>query len=111
TIVNSGVCTTGSGNKLTTSQQIVPEINNEHFVLYPTIITGVINVEYSSLNNGLAQLNIYNQSGMLIMKQQMAVVAGANSKQLDLGKLTNGFYLVQLNQNNRRTSQKIIVQH
>jgi len=111
TIVNSGACTTGPGNKLITAKQPSVKINNEDFALYPTITKGMINVEYSSANNGLAQLNIYNQSGMLVMKQQVAVVAGANSKQLDLGGLMNGFYLVQVNQNNRRMVQKIIIQH
>jgi hypothetical protein len=111
TIVNSGACTTGPGNKLITSQQAVPEINNESFVLYPTVTTGTVTINYSSGNNGVMQLNIFNESGLLVMKQQLAVVAGNNSKQLDLGRLMNGFYLVQVNQAKGRTVQKIIIQH
>ena len=111
TIVNSGACTAGPGNRNLITSRPISEATNENFALYPTLTAGLINIEYSSFTNGIVQLNIYNQSGMLVMKQQMAVVAGANSKQLDFGRLTNGFYLVQLNQDNRRTVQKIIVQH
>jgi hypothetical protein len=109
TIVNSGACT--AGHKLITSQQTVPEMKNVMVTLYPTFTTGLVTVDYSAANSGLVQLNIYNQAGMLVLKQQMAVVTGANSKQLDLGNLMNGFYLVQINQNNRRVTQKIIIQH
>jgi hypothetical protein len=111
TIVNSGSCTAGPGNKNLITSRPASETTNENFALYPTLTAGLINIECSSSTTGMVQLNIYNESGLLVMKQQLAVVSGANSKQVDLGRLTNGFYLVQLNQNNRRTVQKIIVQH
>jgi hypothetical protein len=111
TIVNSGACTSGPGNKLITVQQTVPETNHGSFAVYPTVTAGPATINYSAINSGLVQLNVYNQSGMLVMKQQMVVVAGENSKQLDLTGLSNGFYLVQINQNNQRSIQKIIIQH
>lgn len=109
-IVNSGACTTGPGNPVT-SKQILPEVNNASVAIYPTVTSGQVNVDYVTSTTGLVQLNIYSQSGALVMKQQMAVVAGENMKHFDLGKLADGFYLVQFNQANSRTTQKIIIQH
>jgi hypothetical protein len=114
TIVNSGACTTNGGkNNLITSNTPVrsAERSFENFSLYPTLTNGLVNIEYTSSANGIALINVYNQSGMLVDKQQMPVVEGVNSKQLNFGKLSNGFYLVQISQNNRQNIQKIVIQH
>jgi hypothetical protein len=47
----------------------------------------------------------------LVMKQQLAVVEGMNTKTMDLSRLQNGVYILQLNQDNTKAVKKLIVQH
>jgi hypothetical protein len=111
TIVNSGACTSGPGNKFLTQQRNVSELDPQNISIYPTVTKGMICLDYSTATSATVQLNIYNPSGMLVMKQQLAVTAGNNSKQLDLSRLANGFYIMQVNQNNWSKAKKIIIQH
>jgi hypothetical protein len=85
--------------------------NKPTFDLFPTVTNGPVNIEYSSTLSGTVQVNVYNQAGLLVDKQQLAVAAGLNLKQLNFGKLSNGFYLVQINQNNSRSVQKLVILH
>ena len=113
TIVNSGACTVSPGNnKMITSNNIYESNQNKPtFDLFPTVTNGPVNIEYSSTLSGTVQVNVYNQAGLLVDKQQLAVAAGLNLKQLNFGKLSNGFYLVQINQNNSRSVQKLVILH
>ena len=115
-IISSTVCTTGPGNNniqttpgnaATVSSRII----NGSFALYPSITNGVISIELNSVKSGLAEINIYNQAGVLIMKQQMAMIEGMNTKMMDLSNLRNGIYIFQLNQDHNRSVKKLIIQH
>jgi hypothetical protein len=114
-IINSTACTTGPGNNnLTTSGNILANssrIVSGGLALYPSVTRGVINIEWNTLTSGLAEINIYNQSGALVMKQQIAMIEGANTKTMNLSRLQNGVYILQLNQDNSRSVNKLIIQH
>jgi hypothetical protein len=114
-IINSTACTTGpSGNNLITSNNsgaISSRITKENFSVYPSITGGAINIELNAAKNGMAGINIYNQAGALVMKQQTTLIQGMNTKTMDLSHLQNGVYILQLSQDNNRSVKKLIVQH
>jgi hypothetical protein len=79
--------------------------------VYPSITGGAINIELNAAKNGMAGINIYNQAGALVMKQQTTLIQGMNTKTMDLSHLQNGVYILQLSQDNNRSVKKLIVQH
>jgi hypothetical protein len=113
-IINSSCITAAANNNITTSGNsavISSRITTSDFAVYPSITNGPINLELSAGKTGLAEINIHNLAGALVMKQQIAVVEGMNTKTMDVSRLQNGMYILQLNQGNTRAVTKLIVQH
>ena len=78
--------------------------------VYPTLTTGIINIRINAINEGTATINIFNQAGALVYKQQVGVEEGENNKTISLSNLASGTYILQYSQNEIRRTQKIIVQ-
>jgi hypothetical protein len=77
--------------------------------LYPTIY---FRTTYLSINNpaeGKVGVNIYNQAGALMMKQQIFISNGKRYDQLDVSKLPNGIYFVEFTQASNKQTKKFIV--
>jgi type IX secretion system substrate protein/pregnancy-associated plasma protein-A len=113
-IVNS-TCTLGA-----TSNTIVTNtsggsnsgrLSNPYLLVYPTITAGSVTVQFDAGINGKAEVNIYNTTGSLVYRNTIAAVKGDNVKQVDVSRLANGIYILQLNQNNDKKVVKLIVQH
>jgi len=79
--------------------------------VYPSITSGLVTIELNAQRGGAVAMNIYNQAGAIVMKKQISVVEGMNTKTIDLTRLQNGVYLLQLGQNNVTSVKKLIVQH
>ncbi|WP_306353402.1 T9SS type A sorting domain-containing protein [Flavobacterium sp. '19STA2R22 D10 B1'] len=79
-----------------------PENQNSFFTVYPNPTRGTININYS---NGLPieSIELFNMAGQMVKSQ-------ANSTQLDVSGLSNGIYILKLNNNNTLYTQKIIKQ-
>jgi hypothetical protein len=114
-IIGSAACTTGSGNNTIASSGSAAttsfRVMKGQFAVYPSITKGEINIDLNAARTGAIAINIYNQAGALVMKQQISVVEGMNTKTMDLSRLLNGIYILQLNQDNTRAVKKLIVQH
>jgi hypothetical protein len=79
-----------------------------NLVLYPTITTGTLNL---SLNNSIgekADINIYSQTGALMMRKQ---ISGKTIGQVDVSSLSNGIYFIEVSQGITRQTRKFVVQH
>jgi hypothetical protein len=115
TIVNSTACTSGPGNnKLITSNSPVinsTRIGKGDFAVFPTITSGYINIELNAAKNGLVEINIYNQSGIMMVKKNTVVTEGMNTNSMDISALSNGVYILALSQSGQRSVKKLIVQH
>src|SRR6266498_5232011 len=85
----STVCTTSPGNNtIVTAGSSVSNssrVTKGAFAVYPSITTNTINIDLNAATSGLVLIKIYNQAGALVMKQQMAVVEGPNTKTMNLG--------------------------
>lgn len=112
-IVNSACSNTRqSNNDITITSTGSFNSARERFnsiLLYPTMTSGQLNL---SANNreGKAEITIYNQTGSLIMRQQI-FISGKSINQLDVSKFTNGIYFLELRQGANKQTRKFIVQH
>jgi hypothetical protein len=82
----------------------------EELSLYPTITPGILRLSTGNSLTGKAELSIYDQTGALMLKQQI-VLSGKSFNQIDVGRLTNGIYFLQLNDGATKRTRKFIVQH
>ena len=113
-IVNSS-CTIGAANNSivtnTSGGSNSARLSNPDLVIYPSITTGAATIQYYTTINGKAEVNIYNTNGSLVLRKTIAVIAGENTNQLDVSRLANGVYILQLNQDNNKQVRKLVVQH
>lgn len=86
------------------------QIQND-FTLYPSITSGPINLEFTATKAGLVEISIYNQAGATVLKQQLPVTKGINARTINLSRLMNGLYIIQISQNNTKFVSKLVVQH
>jgi hypothetical protein len=113
-IISSSCTTAAANSKISTSDKsavISARITENGFTIYPSITTGPVNLELNAGKAGSAEINIYNQAGAMVMKQRITVVEGMNIKAINLSRLQNGLYILQLNQGNTKSVKKLIVQH
>lgn len=79
-------------------------------LLYPTITSGQLNLSANTAVGGKAEINIYNQTGALIMRQQI-FISGKSLNQIDVSKFANGIYFLELARGANKQTRKFIVQH
>ncbi len=80
------------------------------FLLYPTITSGIITLSFGNTQFAKTELSIYSQAGALMKKQQVNL-SGKTVDQIDVSKLNNGVYFLQLNNGTYKETQKFLVQH
>jgi hypothetical protein len=85
--------------------------NYKAFQVYPTLTSGNVFMELYAGQTGIAELTVYNPAGMLITRKRISVVEGTNTQQVNLNGLSNGLYIVRIQEGNNKYLQKIIVQH
>lgn len=97
----------GNGNGNPGNSRLMPG----DFAVYPTVSDGRnIQIEINALNHGTAQLNVYNQAGALVYKNNLAVSQGFNYRTFNLDKLANGVYMIQMVLNGEVNVKKLIIQ-
>lgn len=113
-IVSSACGTTRVADDITSTQgQAGPAsrtIIANNFVLYPTITSGQLNLSFDRIMVDRTTISVFNQMGALVMKQQINI-AGKPVEQLDVSRLGNGLYYLQLGEGTVRETRKFIVQH
>ena len=85
-------------------------IGTNNFSLYPTITSGKLTLSFSNLQSNTTEISIYSQTGALMKKQQMNLT-GKTIDQIDVSKLNNGVYFLQMNNGTYKETQKFLVQH
>jgi len=110
-IVSSACSSSGKTNNSITStgsSTISRAILSNDLVLYPTITSGVLNLSFTKVSFEKLDINVYSQTGSLMMKKQ---IAGKTIDQLDVSSLSNGIYFLEVSQGITRQTRKFVVQH
>jgi hypothetical protein len=76
-------------------------------VIYPSPANANTIVEFNSVQNGMSEITVFDQSGFPVLKQSIITTEGSNTKILDLSRLRNGIYMVQLQQGANQERSKI----
>ena len=106
TRVNNNDITITPGNSFNSSRTIAGSVS-----LYPTITSGQLTLSVNNPTEGKADINIYNQAGALMMKQQLFISNGKRYDLVDVSKLPNGIYFLEFSQNTAIQTKKFIVHH
>jgi hypothetical protein len=113
-IINSACSNARQGNSdITIASNNSSVSSRERFtsiLLYPTITSGQINLSVSDGSGGKVEINIYAQTGALMIRQQL-FISGKSLNQIDVSKFANGIYFLELGQGANKQTKKFIVQH
>jgi hypothetical protein len=84
------------------------EIHSENMVfnLYPNPSSDMINLNINSKSADNLILNIYNSIGTLVKKKKLE----QNQRQINIGDLSNGIYVVEINSKELTGRQKLLIQ-
>lgn len=113
--ITSSACgtTQRSNNDITIASNNSISTATERFnsiLLYPTVTSGQLNLSSNNPAEGKAAINIYNQTGALLLRQEI-FISGKSLNQIDVGKFANGIYFLELTQGANKQTRKFIVQH
>lgn len=106
--INLPIYDLGSPYVLRSNKQIINIDKND---IYPTKVSeGFVNVRLGSSQTGNAIVKIYSLAGTLVIENKINNISNSESK-IELGKLTSGVYLVNVESENGKTiiSKRIIV--
>jgi hypothetical protein len=82
---------------------------NQLLSVYPNPATHIVNIEWSVINVGSNEtvISIHDMQGRLVMQQTVSPIA--TSEILDISDLNKGIYLVEIQNGEFRTTQKLQV--
>jgi len=122
-IINSGLCNENKNNgpvtesspaakssSLFVKEQLAKPVKDK-LGLYPSPANANIVLEFNSAQKGMSEISVFDQSGVLVSQQKIFIAEGANTRVLDVSRLVNGIYMVQLQQGTSRSVAKLVVQH
>jgi hypothetical protein len=81
-------------------------VNNTLFNLYPNPASNFITLNIDNINNADLTLNIYNVIGTLVKSETLK----QNQRQINVGDLSNGVYMVTIKSKDFTESQRLIIQ-
>lgn len=99
TTTNSRIANTINGNLLT----------HETLQLAPNPTRSQVMLTYSTKEEQLATLRVYNQNGQLLMEEILPTSRGANNKELDTSHLKEGMYMITLQTEQKQWAKKLII--
>lgn len=79
--------------------------------IYPTITNGKLIISFENVIMGNSAVNIYNQSGALMLKKNLSINKGSGIHELDVSKLYNGIYYMEVINGEFKTTKMFMVQH
>lgn len=81
-------------------------VKNTLFNLYPNPVSDIVNLKIDNLNNVDLTINIYNALGTLVKSLMLT----QNNRQINIGDLSNGVYMVEIKSQEWTEKQKLIIQ-
>jgi hypothetical protein len=103
----SSSVTNGSTQSYITSEPVNSDVNAS-MKAYPNPTSGIITLELNGFSKGEARINVYCSDGSLEIQQELELTGDEQVIMLDLTKLSNGIYVVNL-QYNKGSIQSMII--
>jgi len=79
---------------------------NSTFSLYPNPASDIVTLNSDNTNNAALTLNIYNVIGTLVKSE----ILKQNNRQINIGNLSNGVYMVTIKSKDLTENQRLIIQ-
>jgi hypothetical protein len=102
-------CSSVKSNSISVLDVSIKEVSPEIFDIYPNPSNGVVNIKIKTASKELYNIEIYNNLGALIWKQNNAVVDGNNIKKIDLNSPKSGLYTVVLRSKANSFAKKVYI--
>lgn len=83
-----------------------PITENIRFTIYPNPASGIMTVKTTTDKNESLRLNIYDLTGKRVNTETLH----QNRQQIDIGELSNGIYMVEIQSKNLSGRQKLLIQ-
>lgn len=104
---NAPVITNRFDSEFVEESLSVLDVDFISFDMYPNPAKDKITIEMSASNFGIADINIYDLQGKLILEE---TISEANSVDIDISDLQSGMYFVKLNTNKKTLVKKLIIE-
>jgi len=89
------------------SNNIVNNIKDSDItIIYPNPATDIVTLNINNINNDDFTMNIYNVMGDLVKSEIMR----QNNRQINIGSLSNGVYIVEIKSKEWTEKQKLLIQ-
>lgn len=93
-------------NEPTTFTGIENITTNSQITVYPNPASDVVTLNIDNVNNADLTLNFYNEIGTLVKSE----ILKQNNRQINIGDLSNGIYMVEIKSKEWTKKQKLIIQ-
>jgi len=94
---------------LTSASLSVVEFDSKDLAIYPNPTKGVVNLQIQSATNTDVMINLFDLQGRKVFHTSKESNSGLFQTALDFGKLANGVYLIDIQQGNKKTTKRIII--
>jgi hypothetical protein len=109
-VVTLSGCSSATSNSILVLPVSVGDFEVSHtFDLYPNPNQGQFNIKVVSAKPLVLNLEVYNNLGALLWKQEKVTVDGTYTTPVDLGNVANGVYMVSLRNTETNSVRKVVI--
>ena len=87
----------------------IEEEKGMRFSVVPNPADNIINIRYQSDKRGALRIGFYNTLGSLVREEVVTESSKTDNIQLDVSRMNSGVYILMLDQNGTRRSQRLII--
>lgn len=95
---------------ITASQRVEASATPVAVLLYPSLVSDIVNVNITAASEKQMTLMVFNLSGQQVMSREINVFSGSSDITLDVSGLPAGYYIAQVQTQQQLLTQKFIKQ-
>ena len=80
----------------------------DDIIMYPNPFKGDLIIQYSNMNEGNAEVKVFDMMGNIILNRLVVVTQGSNYLIVDLHNIADGLYYIQFTSGDTRYHQKVL---
>lgn len=98
-----------TGNAQRPMADVTSPVTFNNLNLYPNPSQGIVNISFDAASIGTASMRISDLVGKIVLTEQLQVIEGTNKFTVDMTPYSKGIYFMELNDENSRTIQRLIL--